>query len=68
MKIFVHMQGALLLNQFVEEIDQNLIDDEEIPFSTIYLKLENRCGENTIEASNTIINNSLTQLHHYKEY
>lgn len=41
MKIFVHMQGALLLNQFVEEIDQNLIDDEEIPFSTIYLKLEN---------------------------
>lgn len=40
-KIFVHMQGAFLLDQFVAEIDHALLTNFETPFYDVFLKMEN---------------------------
>ena len=38
MKVYVHMQGAFLLDQFLEEIDKEIL---KLPFSEFHLKMEN---------------------------
>ena len=40
-KIFVHMRGAILLRQFLEEIDPAILTNNEMPFYNAFLKMEN---------------------------
>ena len=41
MKIYVHMQGSFLLNQFVEQIDKEILTQNNSPFTEIFMKMEN---------------------------
>ena len=52
MKIYVHMQGAFLLSEFVEEIDKELLTNVNIPFTEIFIKMDNFDLSQGIECMN----------------